>query len=121
MKYTNIQWFELPSGDFERGKTFYETIFDIEMKVLDLGEFKMALFSDEPGSGALVNHKEFYYPSDRGALIYFHAGDQMDTVLGKVENAGGSIVINKQLISEERGHMAIIQDTEGNRVGVMGK
>ncbi|MEZ4980858.1 MAG: hypothetical protein R2769_04570 [Saprospiraceae bacterium] len=44
MKYTNIQWFELPSGDFERGKTFYETIFDIEMKVLDLGEFKWPFF-----------------------------------------------------------------------------
>ncbi|MCB0661474.1 MAG: VOC family protein [Saprospiraceae bacterium] len=120
MKKGQIQWFELPTENLERAKTFYETILDIEMQILEFGDFRMALFSDESCSGALVHHQEFYYPSDKGALMYLHVGNEMDAVLEKVNPNGGSIVIPKRLISEERGHMAIIQDTEGNRVGMMG-
>jgi predicted enzyme related to lactoylglutathione lyase len=121
MKKGQIQWFELPTENLDRAKLFYETILSIDMQIMDFGDFRMALFSDEPGSGALVHHKEFYYPSEKGALMYLHVGNELDTVLVKVNEAGGSIVVPKRLISEERGHMAVLQDTEGNRVGVMGR
>lgn len=121
MKKAQIQWFELPTENLERAKSFYESILGIEMQIMDFGDFRMALFSDEPGSGALVHHKAFYYPSEKGALMYLHVGDEMDAVLEKVAPNGGTIVVPKRLISEERGHMAVLQDTEGNRVGVMGE
>jgi len=39
-------------------------------------------------------------------------------ILDKVEAAGGKITLPKTLISPENGFMAIIIDTEGNRIGL---
>lgn len=52
-----ISWFEIPVSDMERATTFYETILDIKLASLDMGdEFKMATFPGdmESVSGALV-------------------------------------------------------------------
>lgn len=38
-------WFEIPVQDIQRAKKFYETIFDIELSGMDMGdEFKMEVF-----------------------------------------------------------------------------
>jgi len=47
----NLNWFEIAAADFERAKTFYEAIFNIEMPQHEMMGMKMAFFPAEPGSG----------------------------------------------------------------------
>jgi predicted enzyme related to lactoylglutathione lyase len=35
--------------------------------------------------------------------------------------AGGSVLVPKRLVSEDVGYMAVIRDTEGNRIGLLSK
>ena len=60
-----------------------------------------------------------YKPSTDGVLVYFtaHSGD-LANELSRVENAGGKVLQGKKQISEEYGYMALITDSEGNRVAL---
>jgi predicted enzyme related to lactoylglutathione lyase len=42
----------------------------------------------------------------------------MDEILGKVPEAGGEVMVPKTQISPEHGYMAVILDSEGNRIGL---
>lgn len=121
MKNNVVGWFELPVADMDRAKNFYEAVFDISISIHDLEGFIMGwLPSDhkKPGaSGSLVKH-EMYTPSDsKGALIYFSCKD-VTGELGKVEKAGGEILQPKTEIGGGHGFMALIKDTEGNRIAL---
>ena len=39
-----LNWFEIPVSDFERGKKFYETIFDYQMPENIMGKVQMGFF-----------------------------------------------------------------------------
>lgn len=114
-------WFEIPAGDLGRAKKFYESIFEIEMIDMDLGdEFKMTLFPVEEGGvgGALCELVDFYHPGYQGPLVYFNANPDLQTVLDLVEKNGGHVLQPKKQISEDYGYMAIFEDSEGNRVAL---
>ena len=116
-----IGWFELPVSDMARAKTFYETVLDITITVHDLGGLIMGWFPGDPSkpgaTGSLVKH-EMYTPSDQhGALIYFSCSD-LANELGRVEEAGGFVLKPKTAIGGGHGFMALVKDTEGNRVAL---
>lgn len=117
-----INWFEIPANDIERARKFYETIFSFEMHELDIGDdLKMALFPAESGTvgGTIIQNDDWYKPSDsKGPLLYLNANPDLKTVLDRVEAAGGTVTIPKRLITEENGYMAVIIDSEGNRVAL---
>jgi predicted enzyme related to lactoylglutathione lyase len=50
-------------------------------------------------------------------LIYLDAGEDLTPVLGRVEPAGGKVVVPKTSIGEH-GAIAVFIDSEGNRVGL---
>ena len=52
-------------------------------------------------------------------LIYFTAqsGD-LSNELEKVEPAGGKVLMQKKLITEDIGYMGLFIDTEGNRIAI---
>ncbi|HLG02684.1 MAG TPA: VOC family protein [Bacteroidia bacterium] len=116
-----ITWFEVPVSDFDRAQTFYETIFDIQINALQMGPLLMGLFPSEQGngkvSGALCQH-EWYKPSSDGPLIYFNANPNLQTILDRVEKSGGKIIVYKKQISQDIGYMAVVIDTEGNRIAL---
>lgn len=70
-------------------------------------------------TGSLVHNKDCYKPSSDGALIYFtaHSG-HLENELSMVEQAGGKILQPRTLITDEIGYMAIILDSEGNRIAL---
>jgi predicted enzyme related to lactoylglutathione lyase len=69
--------------------------------------------------GSIVDSKGFHKPSlTEGPLIYLNGNPDLQLVLDKVEGAGGKIMVPKTQISPEYGYMAVIIDTEGNRVGL---
>jgi uncharacterized protein len=124
MSFKNaISWFEIPSTDLERATKFYETIFGLKLSPLDLPNIKMRLFPVEDQmngiSGAIVDSGGFHKPSTTdGPLIYLNGNPDVQQVLDKVEAAGGSIMVPKTEISPDYGYMAVIIDTEGNRIGL---
>ena len=56
--------------------------------------------------------------ADSGVTVWLNAGDDLQTALDRVSSAGGKILMEKTPISDEYGFMAMILDTEGNRVGL---
>ena len=118
-----ISWFEIPATDLDRAQKFYETIFGITMVSLDLPNIKMKMFPiDDPMTGiggAVVDSNGFHKPSATdGTLVYLNGNPDVQLVLDKVVPAGGTIMVPKTEISPEYGFMAVIQDTEGNRIGL---
>jgi uncharacterized protein len=123
MNYTSVvSWFEIPSADLDRATRFYETLFGVQLTVMDLPGIKMRMFpvSDMMNhiSGAVV-HSDFHKPSaSDGVLLYLNGNPDVQLILDKVEAAGGHIAVPKTAISAEYGDMAVIIDTEGNRIGL---
>ena len=117
-----ISWFEIPTTDLDRATSFYEKIFDVKMFPMDTPNLRMRLFPIEDPmniGGALVHNKEFYKSSaSDGPLIYLNGNPDVQIILDRVEAAGGKILLPKTQISPEYGYMALILDTEGNRIGL---
>ena len=118
-----IGWIEVPVKNMDRAIKFYETVFEFkierhQMGPLDMGWFPY--FEEGLGSGgSLVYHKEYYQPSTDGVLVYFTSRTgNLDTELARVEKAGGKVLQGKTLIAENYGYMALLVDTEGNRVAI---
>jgi hypothetical protein len=118
-----ISWFEIPATDLARATKFYETIFSTTLIAMDMPNIRMRLFPIEDMQngigGAVVDSGGFHKPSPTdGPLIYLNANPDVQNILSKVDAAGGKIVVPKTEISDAFGFMAIIIDTEGNRIGL---
>ncbi len=117
-----ISWFEIPTLDIDRAVKFYEAIFDIKLIAFDTPQILMRMFPIEDPmniGGALVYNKDFYKPSESaGILVYLNGNPDVQNILNRVEKAGGKIMVPKTEISPEHGYMALIIDTEGNRIGL---
>lgn len=113
-----INWFEIPVTDFERAKAFYCAIFDFEMPETMMQNRMGFFLYDMEGSniGGAIVQGEGYIPSKLGAKIYLNAGNDLNVVLNRIENAGGKIINPKSIITPELGYIALFEDTEGNHV-----
>jgi len=118
-----VSWFEIPVHDFDRARKFYSQIFNYEMPETRTAYKRMGFFQHDAqagGAGGAIVHGAEYLPSQRGALIYLYAGDDLNNVLNRVEEAGGKIELGKRPVSEDQdlGYFAIIFDTDNNRVAL---
>ncbi len=124
--HTNvITWFEIPVTDTSRAKKFYETILDIDMRTVQAGDDEeLTFFPSDPDviqatsgrvTGVLTKSPQAK-PGAEGVLVYLNAYPEIQAVLNKVVPAGGEIITPKHLI--KAGYIAVIRDTEGNRIGL---
>lgn len=113
-----VNWFEIPAYDLVRAAAFYNTIYNISMEVVRNGEFVMAYFPAEHGVGGALIQGPGCYPNDSGVLIYLNAGGDMDSILARIEGAGGRIIMPRTLIGDQAGHFALFIDSEGNRLAL---
>lgn len=111
-----INWFELFVVDMPRAKKFYEDILETPMKMMEAAGEQNAIFENGLGGGSLVKRAN-RSPSSEGAVVYLNCDERIDQVLGRVEKAGGKIVSGKESLGPI-GFMAMINDTEGNLVGL---
>jgi predicted enzyme related to lactoylglutathione lyase len=116
-----VAWFEIPSRDLDRARRFYETILDCTMTKDDFGdpEDVMCIFPTEQSgvSGALVK-RSFHRPTGEGTLVYLSCDGKLDAVMGRVEAAGGKMLVPRTPVPGGYGAFACIRDTEGNHVGL---
>jgi predicted enzyme related to lactoylglutathione lyase len=117
-----LNWFEIPATDISRAQKFYESIFNIQMQPMgEMMGMKMAGFPAEMGNGKVsgaVVQGEHHKPGMDGPVVYLNADPSIDTVIGKIEEAGGKMIMPKMQISPEIGYMAFCVDTEGNRMAL---
>lgn len=113
-----VSWFEIPVYDIHRAARFYNTIYNMEMEMGQNGEFAMAYFPADKGIGGALIQGPGCYPNDTGVLIYLNAGNDIDSVLGRIDLAGGRVIMQKTLISDTAGNFALFIDSEGNRVAL---
>ncbi|MCC6542643.1 MAG: VOC family protein [Flavobacteriales bacterium] len=113
-----VNWFEIPAYDLHRAAAFYNTIYNMQMEVVRNGEFIMAYFPVGKGIGGALIQGPGCYPNDSGVLLYLNAGNDMDSILSRIEGAGGRVIMHRTLIGAEAGHFALFIDSEGNRLAL---
>ena len=116
-----ISWFAIPVEDLERARKFYCEIMGFEgMENMETPNGTCALFPSADGGvgGSLNPFMGFKPTADSGVTVWLSAGDDLQTALDRVGGAGGKILMEKTPISDEYGFMAMILDSEGNRVGL---
>jgi predicted enzyme related to lactoylglutathione lyase len=118
-QFNPVGWFEIPVKDMARAKAFYEHLFKIQLEEHDFGPIKMAwfpMFEGAIGAAGSLVLADGYTPSTNGALVYFTAPD-IEAHQERVKEKGGQILAEKFSIGEF-GFIAMVQDTEGNRIGL---
>lgn len=114
-----ISIFEIPATDITRAVNFYQAILDIEIEKMDFPEMQMGIFpyENQMVTGVIMK-AEGYTPSANGITIYLNDGDNLQSILDKVEINGGEIIVPKSLHADESGYYAIFLDSEGNKMGL---
>ena len=116
-----INWFEIPVSDMTRARRFYEAVLETQLREEAFGPQTLAVFPyDREGGatgGALIR-SEGMKPAENGTLVYLNAGESLDALLARVEPAGGKVAMPRTELPPGMGAIALITDTEGNRVGV---
>lgn len=115
-----LNWFEIHAANLQRAKRFYETILQISMEEVKLGEMTEALFSfdrTQGGIGGSILESNTPPPGGGGTLIYLNVDGDLDEVLNRVSGAGGTVTKPRTAIGPY-GFIGIIKDTEGNSIGL---
>lgn len=114
-----LNWFEIPVTDMTRACRFYSSLLATELETTPSCGGQMAVLPHENGAvgGCLFQHEQMS-PANHGTMIYLDAGGDLAAMLGRVESAGGRIDMPITRVSDEVGDIALIIDTEGNRVGL---
>ena len=104
-----------------RATKFYETVFEIEMPLMDMDGVNMAFFPTDDSTGKVggaLAKSDFHKPSPDGTVVYLNANPDLAEPLGRVEEAGGTVVMPKTFVSDEVGYMAMFIDSEGYKVAM---
>lgn len=110
---------EIPVEDFSRAKNFYQHILAVQLEEVEMGGTSMGLFPGDPDSVNVALVKgDGYAATAQGAIIYFNAGANLEPVLDRVVQQGGTVLVPKTEISPEMGYFAQFTDSEGNRIGL---
>lgn len=114
-----VSIFEIPATNITRAVNFYKEVLGIEIERFHFPEMEMGLFpyQDQMVTGVIIQG-EGYQPSASGVTIYLNGGDNLQTIIDKVGEHGGNIVIPKTPHADENGYFAIFLDSEGNKIGL---
>jgi len=113
-------YFEIPVTDMERAVVFYDKVFGFDFQREEIHGNLLALMPfelDGSGISGALAKGEIYKPSLNGTLIYLHA-ESIDKTLKSAQLAGAKILFPKTKAGEYS-YVAEIEDSEGNRIGLM--
>lgn len=116
-----VGWFEIYVSDMARAKAFYTAVFGRELVLLPavVDGLEMYAFSWVEGgagaAGALVKHPEVC-AGKGGTLVYFSC-QEVTNEANRAAQAGGKVIQPKMAIGPY-GFIALIEDSEGNMLGL---
>jgi uncharacterized protein len=114
-------WFEIPVVELPRAIRFYEATLADKLRVENFMGTEMAIFPhDKPGVGGALVHFDKVDPSVHGARVYLDVGagePALDRALSRAREAGGIVHLSKTSIGQA-GWIALVQDSEGNSIGL---
>ena len=124
MEHNPVGWFEIYVQDMSRARAFYEAVFQSTLTPLanpvtssfpgmEMWSFPSSM-QHYGAAGALV--KMDGYPSGAGTLVYFSC-DDCAVQAARAVHSGGRVFKEKMPIGEH-GFIALINDTEGNLIGL---
>lgn len=115
---TLINWFELPVQELDRAVDFYQYLLGATLPRETISDIEMAIFPHtKPATGgALVKGAQFT-PATSGTIIYLATQD-IAAALTRVREKGGMCDFGPQVLPHNIGTIALIIDSEGNRVGL---
>jgi predicted enzyme related to lactoylglutathione lyase len=119
MKENAINWFEIFTNDLTKATGFYETILNAKLTPASMDCCNMAVFPCDPekGVGGALTQIEGFQPGAGGTLVYLNVEGDLDGVLSRIPEAGGTVVRGRTDIAPH-GFIGIFQDLEGNVVGL---
>lgn len=130
-----VVWVDIPVKDMQRARKFYEHLLDNSIDEMPGSEGTQALLMPMgtgsetdvsadlstagsamgfDGPGIRMNEPS----STHGPIIYLSAQDDIDGMLERAVQAGGTIHAPKQDFGQMGGWLALIVDTEGNLIGL---
>jgi hypothetical protein len=114
-----ISWFEIPADNFERAVEFYSTVLDWDIDTIEDVGTPNGVFRVEEGEvrGATTGDRA-YVPNPKQSTPYLTVTGSMDDALAKVEAAGGTVLEANISFGDGAGVFSIIEDSEGNQVGL---
>jgi len=113
-----VVWADIPVTDLKRAMAFYEHV--LRLQVIPMpGADDIALIVP-PAQGEMVVSADLYVgkPSPDGPTVYFGTGGDIDAMLARVAEAGGTVLQPKRFMGDMVGTIAFILDSEGNRIGL---
>ncbi|PCI29411.1 glyoxalase [Candidatus Wolfebacteria bacterium] len=116
-----ISWASIPSSDFDRAVNFYSAVTGKSLEVKGEGDQRMATSLAESDFkenivGFGVTADPTITPGPSGPRLYL-AIEDMEGFLGRVDEAGGKIITPKSAMGE-MGFWGLIEDSEGNQIGL---
>ena len=111
-RHEKINYVEFPARDMEKTKRFFGEVFGWDFQ--DYGSEYIA-FSDEGLDGGFYLSDKFSSTANGAALVVFYS-ERLEETLGKVEAAGGKIVL--PVFSFPGGRRFHFSDPSGNEFAV---
>lgn len=114
-----VGWFEIYVDDLARAQAFYESVFAVQLELLEHMDVEMRCFpmrDDVYGAtGALIKMADA--PVGANSVLVYFSCDDCAVEQGRIADAGGEVVQPKHSIGEH-GFIATFKDTEGNLIGL---
>ena len=109
---------EIPVKDMDRAVQFYSALLAKELQQSEDGPRKTAMLPYQEGQVSFyLTQVEDFEPGPGGPLPYINTGDDLSAMLGRVESAGGKIIMPKTSMGEFS-FFATFNDSEGNTIAL---
>ena len=113
-------WAEVPVTDLDRAISFYNKVFNTELKKCEDGPNPMAMFPTSNGSGVAGHlYPGKPAPNGTGPTVHFACPDNLEDTLKRVKEAGGQVISDP--ISIPDGRFAYCLDPDRNSIGVFSR
>ena len=124
----NIVYFEIPADDVDRAKRFYHSLLgwkieptkipmDPEMTSMQYQDIVTGDAKEVTPMSGTLSMGGMYKRQMNEPIINYVMVDDIDKAIAMVEKLGGKIAVPKKEIKSV-GQIVIIQDTEGNAIGL---
>lgn len=119
-----VGWFEIYVQDMERARAFYQKVFEVALERIDaeaaatpgLDMWAFPMSAQGGGAAGALVRMAGMPPGGNGVIVYFNCAD-CAVEAGRVVTAGGRVEREKFSIGKY-GNIAIVQDSEGNVIGL---